>query len=301
MRILVTGASGFVGSAVVTDLIAAGHKVIGLVRSAGAAGILATLGADVFAADLRDQENLRAAIARVDAVVHTAFNHDFSQFRESCEADRSIIEFFGTELAGSRRPLVVTSAIGVLPGNGLVTEATDPVPPSSEGANPRAASEVAADAVANMGVPVSVVRLPPTVHGEGDHAFLPMLIGTARKNGLVAYVGNGENRWPAVHRLDAARLYRLAVEKAAPYARYHAVAEEGVPFRQIATSIGAGLDLPVQSIEPETAASHYGWFSHFAAMDIQASSVQTRASLAWAPNGESLLEDLAGPAYFGAG
>ncbi len=301
MRILVTGAAGFVGSAVVADLIAAGHRVIGLVRSAGAAGILAALGADVYAADLRERENLRTAIGQVDAVVHTAFNHDFSQFRESCEADRSIIEFFGSELAGSQRPLVVTSAIGVLPGNRLVTEATDPVPLSSEGANPRAASEAAADAVANMGVSVSVVRLPPTVHGKGDHAFIPMLIGTARKNGLAAYVGNGDNRWPAVHRLDAARLYRLAVEKAAPHARYHAVAEEGVPFRQIAASIGAGLGLPVQSIQPETAAVHYGWFSHFAKMDIQASSDRTRASLAWVPSGESLLEDLAGPAYFGEG
>lgn len=298
MRIFVTGATGFVGSAVVKDLMDAGHRVIGLVRSAAAAGMLAALGAEAHAADLRDRESLRGALAQSDGVIHTAFNHDFSQFKANCEADREIIEFFGCELAGSGRPLVVTSAIGVLPRNGLVNEMTDPVPVSSVAANPRAASEYAASAVADMGVAVSVVRLPPSVHGDGDHAFVPTLIDIARKNRLSAYVGDGENLWPAVHRLDAARVYRLAVEKAADYARYHAVAEEGIPFHDIAAAIGAGLNLPVKSIESGDAAAHFGWFSHFAAMDIRSSSSATRAGLAWLPTGTTLLEDLSRGAYF---
>jgi nucleoside-diphosphate-sugar epimerase len=300
MRIFLTGATGFVGSAVVKDLMDAGHRVIGLVRSAAAAGVLAALGAEAYAADLRDRESLRAALAQSDGVIHTAFNHDFSQFKANCEADREIIEFFGAELAGSGRPIVVTSAIGVLPKDGLVNESTDPVPVSSVAANPRAASEYAASAVADMGVPVSVVRLPPSVHGDGDHAFVPTLIDIARKNRLSAYVGEGTNLWPAVHRLDAARIYRLAVERAADYARYHAVAEEGIPFHDIAASIGAGLNLPVRSIEPSDAATHFGWFNHFAAMDIRSSSDATRSGLAWSPIGPTLLQDLSGGVYFKA-
>ncbi|MBY3075468.1 SDR family oxidoreductase [Rhizobium laguerreae] len=299
MRILVTGAAGFVGSAVVKDLVGAGHRVIGLVRSAAAAGMLATLGAEAYAADLRERDSLRAALARADGVIHTAFNHDFSQFRANCEADRDVIEFLGGELTGSDRPLIVTSAIGVLPKHGLVTEATDAVPLSDAAANPRAASEIAADAVAELGVPVSIVRLPPSVHGEGDRAFVPTLIDIARAKGFSAYVGNGENRWPAVHRCDAARLYRLAAERASTHARFHAVAEQGIPLRNIATAIGTGLDLPVAPIDAEAALNHFGWFNHFAAMDIRASSAETRRNLGWSPGGSTLLEDLAAGVYFG--
>lgn len=298
MQIFLTGATGFVGSAIVKDLVDAGHRVIGLVRSAAAAGVLAALGAEAYAADLRDREGLRAAISQSDGIIHTAFDHDFSQFKANCEADREIIEFFGRELAGSGRPLVVTSAIGVLPKDGLVNETTDPLPVSSVGANPRAASEYAARAVADLGVPVSVIRLPPSVHGYGDHAFVPILIDIARQNRLSAYVGEGDNLWPAVHRLDAARLYRLAVERAADYERYHAVAEEGIRFHDIAAAIGVGLNLPFGSVDPGEAGAHFGWFNHFAAMDIRSSSDATRSTLSWSPTGPTLLQDLSDGAYF---
>jgi nucleoside-diphosphate-sugar epimerase len=298
MRVLVTGASGFIGSAVVRELVEMGHQVIGLVRSATAAGILATLGAEAFAADLREREKLRAAISSADGVIHTAFNHDFTRFQENCQFDRELIEFMGAQLRGSARPLVITSALGVLPQRDLVTEEMDPVPLSAFGANPRAASEVAADAVANTGVPVSIIRLPPSVHGEGDHGFIPTLIGIAKAKGLAAYVGEGDNQWPAVHRFDAAKLYRLALEQGAAYARYHAVAEEGVTFRDIASHIGAGLALPVVSIGAEAAAAHFGWFNHFAAMNIKASGKSTRARLHWTPIERTLLTDLSDRVYY---
>lgn len=296
MKVFVTGATGFVGSAVVRELIAAGHRVIGLARSAAAAGMLVTLGAEAHAGDLDDPESLRRGIARSDAVIHTAFNHDFSRFRENCEADRRVINLLGAELAGSGRPLIVTSAIGVLPKGETVTEETGPVSGSLE--NPRAASEEAAARIADRGVSVSVIRLAPSVHGEGDHAFVPTLVRIAREMGISAYIGEGLNHWPAVHRLDAARLYRLALEKGVARGRYHGVSEEGIAFRDIATAIGLGLSLPVVSKTSEDAAAHFGWFSHFAAMDIRASSAQTRAQLGWQPSQPSLIDDLSGEAYF---
>ncbi len=300
MRIFVTGATGFVGGALVQDLIAAGHQVIGLVRSAGAAATLTALGAEPHMGDLRDHESLRTGIVWADSVVHTAFNHDFSQFPANCEADSQTIEFLGSTLAGSGRPLVVTSAIGVLPKGGLVTEASDPIPAASPGRNPRAASEDAAARAADLDVSVSVVRLPLSVHGTGDHAFVPTLIGIAREKGVSAYIGDGENLWPAVHRRDAARVFRLAIEKGAAHGRYHAVAEEGVPFREIAAAIGAGLGVPVTSVTPEAAPAHFGWFHDFARINIRASSEVTQRTLGWHPSGPTLLEDLAGTLYFDA-
>ncbi|MBR9765857.1 MAG: SDR family oxidoreductase [Rhodobacteraceae bacterium] len=300
MKILVTGANGFVGSAVVQDLLQAGHKVIGLVRSAAAAATLTALGAEAAVADLRQRDALREAVSGVDGVIHTAFNHDFSRFMENCEADGAAITLMGEELAGSGRPLVIASAIGVLPKAGIVTEADAPVPAGAPGRNPRALSEEVAQRVAATGVPVSSVRLPLSVHGAGDHAFVPALIGIARQRNLSAYVGAGDNHWPAVHRRDAARLFRLAVEAGAADAQYHAVAEEGVPFRQIAEAIGKGLNVPVGAVAPEEAAAHFTWFEHFAEMNVMASSAETRRVLGWDPTGPALLSDLEEGGYFDA-
>lgn len=296
MRIFVTGASGFVGSAVVQELLAAGHKVLGLARSDAAAALLGAAGAEVHRGSVEELESLRAGVAATDGVIHTAFNHDFSKFKENCEFDQHAIETLGAALAGSDRPLIVTSPIGVLPKGLLSTEETAPA--SGTYAHPRAATEEAADAVAARGVLVSTVRLPPSVHGDGDHAFVPALIGIARQTGASAYVEEGTNRWPAVHRLDAAHLYRLALEKAARGARYHAVAEEGIPFRDIAGAIGRCLKLPIISKSQSEAAQHFTWFANFATMDVPASSARTREQLGWSPKRLGLLADLEQGHYF---
>lgn len=296
MHIFVTGATGFVGSAVVRELLGAGHRVTGLVRSEAGAETLAGQGAAVHRGDVNDLSDLRAAAGRTDGVIHTAFNHDFSTFKANCEADRLVIASLGGALADSSRPLVVTSGIGVLPQGAVTSEETRPT--VGEEAHPRAASEQAVDEVAAPGGHVSVVRLPPSVHGEGDHGFVPMLVKRARESGVSAYPGEGRNRWPAVHRLDAARLYRLAVESGEAGARYHAVAEEGVDFRDIAAAIGHGLGVPVVGLTPQEAAAHFGWFAHFAAMDVPSVSRWTQESLGWRPAGPKLLADLDGPAYF---
>lgn len=296
MRIFVTGATGFVGSAVVHELIDAGHQVLGLARSEAAANLLIAAGAQVHRGDLENLESLRSGAAISDGVIHTAFNHDFSKFQENCETDRRVIETLGSTLAGSDRPFIVTSAIGVLPRGHLATEETMPVP--GPAAHPRAATEEAANSVAAQGVRISVIRLAPSVHGNGDHAFVPRLIDIAREKGISAFIGDGFNRWPAVHRLDAAHLFRLVLEKGIAGARYHAVAEEGVPFREIADMIGRRLNVPVVSKDSEEAAKHFGWFTHFAAMDIPASSQQTQERLWWHPTQPKLIHDIDQPHYF---
>lgn len=296
MRIFVTGATGFVGSAVVEDLIAAGHQVLGLARSSAAAASLVAAGAAVHRGSLDDLESLRRGAAASDGVIHTAFNHDFTKFKANCETDRHAIEALGSALADSDRPLIVTSAIGVLPQGRVLTEET--MPAAGPAAHPRAASEAAADRVATRGVRVSVIRLAASVHGDGDHAFVPLLIRLAREKGVSAHVGDGRNRWPAVHRLDAARLYRLALENGTAGARYHGVAEEGVPLRDIAQVIGRRLGVPAAAMAPDEAAGHFGWFAHFAAMDIPAASEWTRQALGWQPTQAGLIADLDRPRYF---
>ncbi len=295
MKVFVTGATGFVGSAVVKNLISAGHDVLGLVRSEAGANSVKEAGAQPHYGDLEDLGSLRKGAEAADGVIHTGFNHDFSKFKASCEHDRKVIEALGDVLAGSLRPLIITSAIGLLPRGRVVNESDRPV----AGPNPRIATEEAADAVAARGVEASVVRLPPSVHGEGDHGFIPMLINIAREKVISVYEGKGGNYWPAVHRLDAARLYRLALEKAAPAGtRYHSVGEEGILFRQIAETIGRQLNLPVVSKTKEEAAAHFAWFAHFAAMDIRASSAATQEMLDWHPVQPGLIADMEAGHYF---
>jgi nucleoside-diphosphate-sugar epimerase len=292
MRVFVTGTTGFVGSAVVQELMTAGHQVIGLVRSDAGAKSLAATGATVHRGDVQDLDSLKSGAAQADAVIHTAFIHDFSKFKESCEIDRLAITALGEALAGSSRPLIVTSGTGLLPP-GRATEDDAPLP-----THPRVASEEAAEAVKARGVNVSVMRLPPSVHGDGDHGFVPLLIGMAREKGVSAMIGAGNNVWAAVHRLDAAKLYRLALEKGKGPTRYHATAEEGVQFKEIATVIGRRLGVPVVAKSPEEAAQHFTWFAHFAAMDALASSAKTRASTGWNPTGPGLIADIDRDAYF---
>ena len=297
MRVFVTGATGFIGSAIVQELISAGHEVIGLARSDAAAKALSAAGAKAHRGDLEDLDSLRAGAGAADGVVHTGFNHDFSKFKENCEKERKAVEALGSALAGSDRPLIITSGIGLLPPGRLATEQTMPASPNP---NPRVASEEAARAMADRGARVSIVRLPPSVHGDGDHGFVPILINMAREKGASACIGEGLNRWPAVHRLDAARLFRLALEKGAARAYYHGVAEGGIAFRQIAEVIGRRLNVPVVSKTPEEAATHFTWFAHFAAMDVAASSKQTQENLGWYPTQSGLIADIDRPSYFKA-
>jgi nucleoside-diphosphate-sugar epimerase len=296
MRVFVTGATGFIGSAIVQELSNAGHQVLGLARSEAAAKSLADAGAKVHRGDLQDLDSLRSGATAADGVIHTGFIHDFSRFKEVSEVDRRAIEALGAALAGSDRPLIVTSGTGLVAPGRLATEEDAGTLSSRD--FPRVASEEAARAVAERGVRISLVRLAPSVHGEGDHGFVPTLIGIARDKGVAAYSGAGLNRWAAVHRLDAAHLFRLALEKAAAGARYHGVAEEAIAFRDIAAVIGKHLSIPLVAKSPEEAADHFGWFAHFAALDCPASSRLTRERLGWCPLQPSLLTDLERGSYF---
>jgi nucleoside-diphosphate-sugar epimerase len=298
MRVFVTGATGFIGSAIVPELIHSGHQVLGLTRSDAGADSLIVAGAEVHRGDLGNLESLRSGAAQADAVIHTAFNHDFSQYVANCEADRRAIEALGDALAGSGRLLIVTSGTGMAnSGPGIL--ATEHDPPASSTVIPRAASEEAAAAVAARGVRVVIVRLPQ-VHDTVKQGLVTYAIHVAREKGVSAYVGDGLNRWCAAHRFDTARLYRMALEKADPGDRYHAVAEEGVPVRDIAEAIGRGLKVPVVSLTPEESSQHFGWLAAFVARDVPASSAYTREKLGWNPTGPGLISDLENMRYFPA-
>ena len=292
MRVFVTGASGFIGSAVVSELIAAGHDVLGLARSDASAQAVEAAGARVHRGDLENLESLRAGAQAADGVIHLAFNHDFTQYIGAAETDRRAIDTLGGVLAGSDRPFVVTSGLASFALGRTMTE-DDAVDPDS----PRA-SEQAALAFTPRGVRVAGLRLPPSVHGEGDHGFVPRLIDIANEKGVAGYPGDGSNRWPAVHRFDAARLFRLALESAPAGARLHAIGDEGVQVREIAGAIGRHLELPVTAISPEQAVDHFGWLGAFFSLDVPASSTLTRELLGWSPTRQGLLDDLEQGHYF---
>jgi nucleoside-diphosphate-sugar epimerase len=288
MKIFVTGATGFVGSAIVKELISAGHQVLGLTRSGAGAKSIIAAGAQVHLGTLDDLESLRSGAAISDGVIHTAFIHDFSKFKENCEIDRRAIEALGSALEGSDRPMIVTSGTGMIAPGRLGTEEDEAIPSSAR--MPRASEEAAAS-LASRGVRVSVVRLPQ-VHDRLKQGLITYAIAVARMKGVSAYVGDGQNRWSAVHRLDAARLYKLVLEKGSAGARYHAVAEEGVPVRVIAEAIGRGLKLPTVSLSAEQAGEHFGWLGHFVGLDIPASSALTQERLGWRPTQTGLMDDL---------
>jgi len=288
MRVFITGANGFIGSALVAELIAAGHQVLGLTRSESGAQALAAAGAEPYRGGLDDLEHLKRGAAQADAVAHLAFNHDFSTYQANCEDDRRVIAALGAALAGSDRPLIVTSGTGMAASN---RPATEDDPPADPTAVPRAASEVAARALYDDGVNACVVRLPQ-IHDTQRQGLLTYAVTVARETGVSAHIGEGANRWAAAHVEDTARLYRLALERAEPGATYHAVAEEGVAMRDIATAIGRRLSLPVKTIAPEQAEGHFGWLAMFAARDGQASSELTREKLGWRPGGPGLIADL---------
>lgn len=289
MRIFLTGTTGFIGSAIVPQLIEAGHQVIGLTRSDAGASALVAAGADIHRGSLEDLESLRSGVAGADGVIHTAFDHDFSNFAANCEKDKRVIEALGAGLAGSARPLVITSGTGMgnaAPGQPATEDVFNTGHP-----NPRVASELAGASLLASGVNVSVVRLPQ-VHDTTKQGLVTSAIAIAREKGVSAYVGDGLNRWPAAHVLDVARLYRLALEKGEAGARYHAVAEEGITARAIAEVIGRGLNVPVAALSPEDAADHFGWLAAFASLDMPASSAWTQAHLGWRPGGPGLIADL---------
>ncbi|MBX0289106.1 SDR family oxidoreductase [Hymenobacter sp. HSC-4F20] len=291
MRVFVTGASGFIGTAIVQELLGAGHQVLGLARSEESARAIAAAGAEVHRGSLDDLDSLRRGAAASEGVIHTAFNHDFLAYETAGQTDRNAIEALGGVLVGSDRPLLVTAGLAGFTLGRPATEQDNPA------ASPRM-SEVAALELAAQGVRVAVIRLAASVHDRGDHGFVPTLIDIARRTGVAAYVGEGLNRWPAVHRLDAARLYRLALEQATTGARYHGAADEGISLRNIAAVIGRHLNLPAVSISPEQAPDHFGWMARFVGLDIVASSSLTQQLLNWHPTQPGLLADLEQGHYF---
>lgn len=298
MKVFVTGATGFIGSATVKELLSGGHEVIGLARSEESAEKLREAGAEAYFGDLSQPETLIEAVEKADAVVHLGFIHDFSKFKEMCILDGQVIETIGSALKGTQKPLIITSGIGIIQKQGMVTEDDRP---EGDGI-PRIVTEIAADKVAATGVQVAVVRLPPLVHDLGDKiGFAPSLIGIAKAKGFSAFIDNGTNLWPAVHRRDAAKLFRLAVEKhSGSGTRYHGVAEQGIEFKKIAEMIGSKLGLPVRSITADEVADHFTWFAHFAKFNILASSAATQEILNWHPDQIDLLSDLQSEAYFPA-
>ncbi len=306
MRVFVTGASGWIGSAVVPELIDAGHQVTGLARSDASADALTSAGAEVHRGTLDDLDSLRSAAAASDGVIHLAFKHDIAfsgDFQGAADADRRAIETFGEALAGSDRPFVIASGtLGLAPGR-VATERDGHGPDSAAahltgGAQTRMENAQMTLSLGSRGVRSSVVRLPPTVHGEGDNGFMAALVGIARDKGLSGYIGDGTNRWPAAHRLDAAHLFHLALETAPAGSVLHAVADQGVPIRAIAEVIGQHLGLPVVAIPPEDAGAHFGWLANFLAVDGPASSALTRELMGWQPTHPDLIEDLGKGHYF---
>jgi nucleoside-diphosphate-sugar epimerase len=298
MRIFLTGATGFIGSRIVPELLAAGHQVIGMTRSDDGARELAAAGAEVHRGRLEDVDSLRSGAAKADAVIHTAFDHDFSNFVANCEKDSRAIKALGSALIGSSRPLLITSGTGMgstMPGTPATEDVFNKAHP-----NPRSASEIAGEEMLAADVAVSIMRLPQ-VHDTVKQGLVTPLIEIARAKGVSAYVGEGLSRFPAAHVLDVARLYRLAIEQCEPGARYHAVDEEGVSARDIAQAIGDGLGVPVKSISPNEAADHFGWLGAFVGLDMLSSSEWTRQVLGWQPSGPSLLDDLRQMDYSAAG
>ncbi|MFI9103573.1 SDR family oxidoreductase [Streptomyces fildesensis] len=306
MRVFITGASGWIGSAVVPELIGAGHQVVGLARSDASAAALTAAGAEVRRGTLDDLDTLRSAAADSDGVIHLAFKHDIAfsgGFEDAADADRRAIDTFGEALAGSDRPFLIASGtLGLAPGQ-VATEqhgqASAPLGAHwTGGLAKRLANAHATAALAERGVRSSIVRLPPTVHGDGDHGFLATVVAIAREKGVSGYIGDGANRWPAVHRSDAAHLFRLALESAPAGSTLHAVADEGVPIRSVAEVIGRHLALPVTSIDPDDAAGHFTWLAAFLGMDSPTSSAHTRELLGWQPTQPGLMDDLDKGHYF---
>ena len=288
MRVFVTGASGFIGSAVVEDLLAAGHQVVGLARSDASAKLLESLGAEVLRGSLDDLDSLKHGAANSDGVIHCAFVHDFSDYAGSVKKDQVAIQTIGAALEGTNRPFVVSSGILVVSIGRLATEHD----PANVELFPRGLGEDITISFSSKDVRSSVIRLPPSVHGKGDHGFIPMLISIAREKGESAYIGDGVNRWPSVHRLDVAQLYRLALEKGTAGARYHGIADEGIPFRDIAEMIGKHLKVPVVSKPIEEAIDHFGWLGSFVLFDALSSSKHTQQEFGWKPTRDSLLADM---------
>lgn len=295
MQVFVTGASGWIGSATVDELLAAGHEVVGLARSDAAAARLETKGATVLRGELDDLDSLRRGAADAEAVVHLANKHDWANMAQSNRAERAAVQTLADALVGSGRPLLLAAGVaGLTPGR--ATEETDPSP-SVGPDSPRGGSENLALEYADRGVRVISARFAPTVHGAGDHGFISLIATAARTHGTSAYIGDGSTAWSAVHISDAARLVRIGLEQAPAGARLHAVAEEAVPSREIAEAIGAALGLPVTSVAPDDAVDHFGFIGMFFGMDLRASSTRTQESFSWTPTGPTLIEDIAGGAY----